>query len=135
MLMQALALVIDRAPIVNVLAQRKGDAAFSLLPQWLSGYAFLFQSAPDIARARQIVSSLRLGPISLSYPANDAFLRTVAERVALNARDAGITIQPTSNSAGNLRLIEWDLESEDPSAELERIADLARRWPPGLEQT
>jgi hypothetical protein len=82
-------------PIVNVLAQRKGEAAFSLLPQWLSGYAFLFQSAPDVPRAKQLASALRLGPISLSYPANDAFLRSVAERVALNARDAGITIQPT----------------------------------------
>ena len=35
-LLQALALAIDRAPIVNVLAQHKGEAAFGLLPQWLS---------------------------------------------------------------------------------------------------
>ena len=48
--------VIDRAPIVNVLAQRKGEAAFSLLPQWLTGYAFLFQSTPDLARAKQLTS-------------------------------------------------------------------------------
>ncbi len=121
-LLQALALVIDRAPIVNVLAQRKGDAAYSLLPQWLTGYAFLFQSAPDVPRAKQLMSQLRLGAISLSYAPNDAFLRSVAERVALNARDAGIAIQPTPNTVGNLRLIEWHISSEDPAAELERIA-------------
>jgi hypothetical protein len=129
-LLQALARVIDRAPIVNVLAQRKGEAAFSLLPQWLTGYAFLFQSAPNVPRAKQIVSQLRLGQISLSYPANDVFLRSVAERIALNARDAGIAIQPTPNTVnnplnnpgGNLRLIEWQINSEDPAAELDRIA-------------
>jgi Bacterial extracellular solute-binding proteins, family 5 Middle len=120
-LLQALALVIDRAPLVNVLAQRKGEAAFGLLPQWLTGYAFLFQSAPDVARAKQLVSQLRVGPISLGYPANDPFLRSVADRVALNARDAGIMIQPTP-SAGTLRLIELPLESRDAATELERIA-------------
>lgn len=121
-LMQALALAIDRAPIVNVLAQRRGEAAFSLLPQWLTGYAFLFRSAPDLGRAKQMVSQMRLGPISLGYTANDVFLRTVAERVALNARDAGIAIQPTSNAGGNLRLIEWSLGSTDAATELARIA-------------
>jgi hypothetical protein len=121
-LLQALALAIDRAPIVNVLAQHKGEAAFGLLPQWLSGYAFLFQSTPDVARAKQIVSQLKLGTMSLSYPANDLFLRSVAERVALNARDAGIAIQPTVNANGNLRLTEFPLTSEDAAHELLRIA-------------
>ena len=120
-----LALTIDRAPIANVLAQHKADAAFSLLPQWLSGYAFLFQMAPDLARAKQLVSGLRLAPMSLSYPANDLFLRSVAERVALNARDAGLTIQPTSGGNANLRLLEWPLESTDAANELRRIAELA----------
>ena len=130
-LLQALALAIDRAPIVNVLAQHKGEAAFGLLPQWLSGYAFLFQSTPDVRRAKQLVSQLRLGPISLSYPANDSVLRIVAERVALNARDAGIAIQPTSNAGGNLRLMEWSLESTDAATELARIAE---RWASAIGQ-
>ena len=69
-----------------------------MLPQWLSGYAFLFQTAPDVARAKQLISQLRLPAVNLSYPANDGFARSVAERVALNARDAGIMLQPTGNS-------------------------------------
>jgi ABC-type transport system substrate-binding protein len=121
-LLQALALVVDRVPIANVLAQHKAETAFGLLPQWLSGYAFLFDSTPDVARAKQLVSSLRLGPMSLSYPANDLFLRSVAERIALNARDAGIAIQPTTAGNANLRLMEWPLESSDAADELRRIA-------------
>ncbi|MGA2216018.1 MAG: ABC transporter substrate-binding protein [Bryobacteraceae bacterium] len=133
-LLQAIALVIDRAPIVNVLAQRKGEGAFSLLPQWLTGYAFLFQSAPDVTRGRQIAAGLRLGPVSLSYPANDVFLRSVAERVALNARDAGITIQPTPNAGTNLRLIESQIESFDAAVELRRFGQPASALDPAKPQ-
>jgi peptide/nickel transport system substrate-binding protein len=121
-LLQALALAIDRTPVVNVLAQHKGEPAFSLLPQWLSGYAFLFQSTPDVIRAKQLVSQLRPSTMILSYPANDPFLRSVAERVALNARDAGIAIQPAASNSGNLRLMEFPLESTDAVHELLRIA-------------
>jgi peptide/nickel transport system substrate-binding protein len=133
--------VVDRAPIANVLAQHKGEAAFGLLPQWLSGYAFLFDSTPDVTRARQLVTALRLGPISLSYPANDLFLRSVAERIALNARDAGITVQPTTAGNANLRLMEWPLESNDAADELRRIAldlgaaDRANQMDPAKPET
>jgi ABC-type transport system substrate-binding protein len=108
---QALALCIDRASIVNVLMQRRGEAAFGLLPQWLSGYAFLFQMNPDVGRAKQLIAQLRLSPLTLSYPPNDSFARSVADRVAVNARDAGINIQPSPNSNGNLRLARWPLEA------------------------
>lgn len=123
-LVQALALTIDRAPIANVLAQHKAEAAFSLLPQWLSGYSFLFRSATDVARAKQIVSQVHTATATLGYPPNDPFLRSIAERVALNARDAGITIQPTPAASANLRLVEWPLESADTASELKRIADV-----------
>ncbi len=118
--MQALAVAIHRSPIVNVLAQKRGEPAFGLLPQWLSGYAFLFQAPPDVARARQMAAPLRLGTLSLSYPADDMFLRSVAERVALNARDAGMDIQPTASSSGNLRLVDA-AESTDAASELKRL--------------
>jgi len=117
-------LSIDRLPIVNVLAQRRGEPAFGLLPEWLSGYEFLFHTSPDIARAKQLVSPLKLGPITLAYPPNDSFARAVADRVALNARDAGINIQPGSSPNGNLRLVRWQLESIDAAGELARLAGL-----------
>jgi ABC-type transport system substrate-binding protein len=119
---QALALSIDRAPLVNVLAQRRGEPAHGLLPQWLSGYAFLFQSNPDLARARQLVAPQRLPALALAYPMNDSFARAVADRIALNARDAGINLLPSSNANANVRLIRWQLESTDGAAELARLA-------------
>ena len=121
---QALALAIDRAPIVNVLAQRKAEAGLGLLPQWLSGYAFLFAAAPDVGRAKQLTSQLHLASLGLSYPPNDGFARSIAERVALNARDAGILLQPTPNPAGALKIVRWTLESDDAAAELNRIGVL-----------
>jgi peptide/nickel transport system substrate-binding protein len=123
-LLQALALAIDRAPIVNVLTQRRGEAAFGILPQWMSGYAFLFQTVPDVARAKQLIVQLRLPSINLTYPANDSFARSVADRIALNARDAGITIQPTTSAGGNLTLARWPLESADATTELTRLLTL-----------
>jgi hypothetical protein len=121
--LQALAPAIDRAPLANVLAQHKAEAAFGVLPQWLSGYAFLFESPLDANRARQLASELHSGAVALSYPPNDLFLRSVAERVALNARDAGIAIQPTPNANGQLRLVQIPLESADAAQELKRIAE------------
>jgi hypothetical protein len=116
---QALAPAIDRAPIVNVLTQRRGEAAFGLLPQWLSGYAFLFATP-----RKPLVAQPRMAPSTLSYPANDGFARAVAERVALNARDAGIVLQPTPNPGGAARMVRWPLESIDAAAELSRIAGM-----------
>lgn len=121
---QALEFSIDRAPIVNVLAQRRGETAFSLLPQWLSGYAFLFRGAPDTARAKALMGQTRSTPLSLSYSSSDGFARLVAERVALNARDAGLSIEPAASANGNLRLVRIPLESTDAVADLFKVADL-----------
>jgi hypothetical protein len=94
-----------------------------------------------VTRAKQLVAQLHIGPTTLSYPANDLFLRSVAERVALNARDAGIAIQPTSNANGNLHLVEWALESTYAAGEIRRIAeqmgagDRARQLDPAKPDT
>ncbi|MGB7625726.1 MAG: ABC transporter substrate-binding protein, partial [Candidatus Acidiferrum sp.] len=41
-LREALALSLDRGTMANVLLQKQAEPAATLLPQWLSGYAFLF---------------------------------------------------------------------------------------------
>ena len=121
---QALALAIDRAPIVTVLTQRRGEAAYSLLPEWLSGYAFLFTSTPDIGRAKALLGQTRLAPLTLGYPGGDSFLRSVAERLALNARDAAIPIQPVTAANASMKLVRLPLQSNDAAAELARFAAL-----------
>jgi ABC-type transport system substrate-binding protein len=122
--LKAVALTIAREPIVNVLTQRRGEAAFGLLPEWLSGYAFLFRTTPDLGRAREAAASSRLGTLTVSYSAADSFAKAVAERISLNARDAGINLQPTPAANGNLRLVRWRVESADTPTELDRLAGL-----------
>jgi peptide/nickel transport system substrate-binding protein len=98
-LVQALSLSIDRAAIVSVLLQRQGEPAGSLLPQWLSGYAFAFSTEPDLTRAKQLRGQLSGSPaLTLVYDAADALAMQVAQRVAVNARDAGITITVAAES-------------------------------------
>jgi len=117
---EALALAVDRAAIHNVLLQRQGEISGALVPHWLSGYAFLFPAAADIARARWLVSQLPTAARSLSLAAED---RDLAGRIALNARDAGLSISLTI-MAGNadVRLIELRIGSSDPARALAEVA-------------
>src|ERR1035438_7669509 len=94
-LREALALAVDRSAIHTVLLQRQGDISGALLPQWLSGYAFLFPAAADLGRARQLASGAR--PITLGV--SDAAARPIAERIVLNARDAGLAVSVTPQAA------------------------------------
>ena len=42
---EAVALSVDRSTMHSVLLQKQGKVTASLLPGWLSGYAFLFDTA------------------------------------------------------------------------------------------
>ena len=103
---EALGLAVDRSAIHSVLLQRQGEITGALLPQWLSGFAFLFRGTTDAARA------IRLG-------IDDAQWQTVAARIALNARDAGlaVTVVP-AKAAADVRLVEVRIESADPARAL-----------------
>jgi ABC-type transport system substrate-binding protein len=120
---EALALVVDRAAIHNVLLQRQGEVSAALLPQWLSGYAFLFPTAVDSARARTLVAGLPAAVRSISLGVEDAAERPIAERIALNARDAGLAVSVVSQAAGaDVRLVEVRIGSLDPALALAGIA-------------
>ncbi|MGO9642961.1 MAG: ABC transporter substrate-binding protein [Candidatus Acidiferrales bacterium] len=101
-LREGIALAVDRNAIASAVLQRQAVAAGGLLPQWISGYAFLFPTAVDTGRAISLVQSVNSArspgspapaPLLLVYDASDAEARAVAERVAVNLRDAGITMQ------------------------------------------
>jgi ABC-type transport system substrate-binding protein len=127
-LAQALSLAIDRAAIVNVILQHQGEPAASLLPQWLSGYAFLFPTAPNLERAKQLRAQLpAMRSLSLVYDGGDPVAATVAERFAVNARDLGIIVSVSAaNANADMRLVRWHFESPDSQealgAMLARIA-------------
>lgn len=90
---QALSLAIDRSSLVDFVLQKEGAPAGALLPQWSSGYEFLFSTAPDTAAARQITSQISPAhALRLGYDADDSMERMIAERIAVNAQAAGISI-------------------------------------------
>jgi ABC-type transport system substrate-binding protein len=97
----ALSLAIDRVAIHNVLLQKQGEIAGGCLPQWLSGYSFLLPTARNLDEARKSREKLpaAVPPFILAYDAADTLARAIAERVALNAREIGVTLQVKPRNA------------------------------------
>jgi peptide/nickel transport system substrate-binding protein len=130
-LREALSRSIDRGALANFVLQKGGEPAGSLLPQSLSGYAFLFSAAPDTVRARelfQLISPVP-PPLVLGYDASDPLERAVAERIAVNARDAGILVNPKAltNESENAdaRLQRMRIDWSSPHNALARIEEVA----------
>jgi len=139
-LREAVSLALNRAAIGNVLLQRRGTPASGLLPQWLTGYEFLFPGAANLDRARELradaAAYVVITPIMLAYDASDPLAKLVAERIAVDAREAGIIVQPYAESHVNSRsarasmnadavLLRVPLQSVEPSVALAaRMDDL-----------
>ena len=120
---EALALAVDRTAIFNVLLQRQGEISGALLPQWLSGYAFVFNAASDAARARGLAAAVPAPARSFSIGVEDAALRPIAERIALNARDAGLAVSLVPQAgAADVRLLEVRIATADPARALAAVA-------------
>ncbi len=115
---EAVALSIDRSAIYNVLLQKTGEISGALLPRWLSGYAFLFPAERNLVRARQLASGAGL---SLAYDRQDNLIRAIAERISVNASEAGITLHQAVGNA-DVRIIETPIASRDAFASLEDLA-------------
>ena len=136
----ALGLAINRAAISNVLFQRRGVPASGLLPQWLTGYEFMLGSATNLERAKELhadaAAYVVISPIALAYDFSDPLAKLVAERIAVDAREAGIIVQPYGESHINSKtarssmnadavLLRLPLQSVDPASALSaRIDDL-----------
>jgi len=126
LLRQALALSVERASMRSVLLQGAGQAAGGILPNWMSGYGFVFSTAADLPRAQQVRQQAgRAMTWTLGYDGNDPMARLLAERIALNAKDAGLSLQPRAEAGGDLRLRRIPLASADPWIALAGVATLA----------
>jgi peptide/nickel transport system substrate-binding protein len=113
-LRDALSYSLDRASMRSALLQGEGEVAGAILPVWIGGYEFLFPAKQDLARAQQIKSGLKQSsPWSLGYNANDPVARLMADRIVLNAHDAGLAVQVTPNQQTDLRLVRIPLVSLD----------------------
>ena len=133
-LREALALSIDRESMNSVLLQGGGEPAGSLLPDWMTGYAFLFPVGADLARARQLRTEAHQAPSwTLGYDTGDPLARIISERIALNARDAGLTLQPTNSATVDVQLVRLQLASLDPRLALTTLAALLGMPKPKLD--
>jgi len=122
-LREALALSVDRGSMNTVLLQGGGEHAGGLLPNWMTGYAFLFPTDADLPRAHQARSEVRQAPAwTLGYDASDPVARNIAERIALNARDAGLALTLTTTTAADVRLVRIPLTSLDAHIALTTVA-------------
>jgi peptide/nickel transport system substrate-binding protein len=127
-LREALALAIDRKPIQSVLLKGAGEPAANILPNWMTGYAALFSTEPDPQRARSLLADSRQPALNLStafnlsYDPRDPQAQLIAERIALNAREIGVTVRVSLAGAEDIRLMRVALPSPDPETSLAEAA-------------
>lgn len=132
---QAIAYSLSRAAISNVLLQKKAVPATALLPQWLSGYEFMFSDKTNLEQAHKLRTEAGpVPPVTLAYDFADPVSKMVAERIAVDAREAGIVVQPYGDSHINTKtarrasnadavLLRIPLPALDSSAALAGFAD------------
>jgi peptide/nickel transport system substrate-binding protein len=117
---EAISLAIDRAALFNVIFQKQGEITASILPQELSGYAFLFPAERDLSKAQELRGGVKPPTLSLGFQGNGS-MQLAAQRIALNLREAGFDVQVTSAPHADLMLRSIPLASADPAAALETV--------------
>ena len=123
LLRQALALSVERASIRSVLLRGAGEPAGGILPNWMSGYELVFSTDPDLPRARQLRQQAGHAPSwTLGYDGGDPLAGLLTDRITLNAKDEGLSLQPATGLAGDLRLVRIPLASPDPWIALAGVA-------------
>lgn len=125
-LRQSIALALDRTSLFNVIFRKQGEITASLLPNALSGYSFLFDTTMDVGRARALRGG-QSAAVRLGVDSSNAALQLIAERLALNLREAGWTVHVVSqatnpNAELSLRLLHVEA-ADAPSALRETLAD------------
>jgi len=139
-LREAVSLSLDRGTMASVLLQKQAEPAAALLPQWLSGYAFLFTVETNLERAKEMRRGLPANeaagvePLRLRVDPNDDLAKLLGERVAVNARQASISVQVVARPApragassspaappSGVHLFAWHYSSLSPRAELDSL--------------
>jgi len=125
---------IDRDAIANVLLQGRAEAAREILPPWLSGYPSAMVAASLQRTSRTNVSALPAEQRSIAIRVDpaDTTAKSIAERVAVDMREAGFTasVQAPSGLAPrpDLRLVRVPLAATSADRALARlVADVGAR--------
>jgi MarR-like DNA-binding transcriptional regulator SgrR of sgrS sRNA len=123
-LRRTLAAAVDRDTMARVLLQGRAAAATALLPAWLSGYPPAVVAGEPAALATTAIAGLPAGrrTLVLRVTGGDAVARAIAERIAVDARDAGflLTVQAPIGLAprADVRLLRIRLAATTPERAL-----------------
>jgi MarR-like DNA-binding transcriptional regulator SgrR of sgrS sRNA len=119
----AIALAIDRGALSNVIFQKQGEVTASLLPNALTGYAFLFPTGRDLNKSHGLRGGIAPPPLTMTVEGGGA-MQLAAQRIALNLHEAGFNVQVVGAGPGHhsdLMLRQLPLEGTQPSAALESV--------------
>ncbi|MBV9085538.1 MAG: hypothetical protein JOZ62_22920 [Acidobacteriaceae bacterium] len=116
---EAVALSVDRLAMQRVMLDKQGEVSGALLPQWISGYAFLFSTARDVTLAKSLAP--RGTTVSLCVDVRDRLLRSLADRIAVDISQTGMTIRPATGGC-EARLIRLPIRSVNPQQALLNLA-------------
>ncbi len=122
MLRSAIAQAVDRGALYNVIFQKQGEITAALLPQSLSGYAFLFPTDRDLNKAHELRGGLAAPPLVLGVNGGSA-IQLAAQRIALNLHEASFAVQVSSasNTQAQLTLRKIPMEGAGATATLELL--------------
>jgi len=136
LLRESMALAVDRAALENVIFQKQGEVTASLLPEAMTGYAFLFPVERNLAKAQELRGGLTPPPLTLAAD-GDGTMQLAAQRIALNLHEAGYNVQvrAASGQHADLLLRRYALESAEPRAALEGMLRAAGMPAPGIDGT
>ncbi len=129
---EALALSIDRKPIQAVLLKGAGEPAGSVLPNWMTGYSSVFPAQANAQLARAVLAGSRQPALTLSYDPRDPQSQLIAERIALGAREIGLTLQVSLSGPEDIRLVRVTLPSPDPVTSLREASRQLGLPPPAI---
>jgi len=123
-LRQAIALAVDRGALYNVIFQKEGEVTASLLPNGMSGYAFLFPSERNLDRAHELRGGATPAQLTLRVADGNPEMHLCAERIVLDLREAGLPVQLSSGNSrasSDILLRRVHLEANDPRAALDEM--------------
>jgi peptide/nickel transport system substrate-binding protein len=133
----AIALAVDRRALSNVIFQKQGEVAGSLLPSALTGYSFLFPTDRDLNKAHELRGGLAAPALTLAAD-NNPTLQLAAQRLALNLQEAGFSVQVVNAATAqhkDLALLQLTLSSSQLQSALESMLRSVGVATPVVEST
>jgi ABC-type transport system substrate-binding protein len=125
-LRRTMAAAFDRQAIARVVAQGQAEPATALVPAWIGGYVLPPAQGRPLAPAAVAALPIEERTFPLRVPADDPVLRAIADRLVVDAQQAGIsmTVQAPAGRVApraDARLLRIPVEVTSPERALSGI--------------